>query len=73
MSYLYLWFQALQKLASQYLKRDWPGINPDDQRTDYRCVCVCVRVCESLRVFEFMNGDFFFPPHSYATSHRVDN
>ncbi|KAJ3590034.1 hypothetical protein NHX12_007991 [Muraenolepis orangiensis] len=28
--------QALQKLASQYLKRDWPGINPDDQRTDYR-------------------------------------
>lgn len=32
----YLLFQALQKLASQYLKRDWPGINPDDQRTDYR-------------------------------------
>lgn len=31
-------FQALQKLASQYLKRDWPGINPDDQRTDYRWV-----------------------------------
>ncbi|XP_056906723.1 F-BAR and double SH3 domains protein 2-like isoform X1 [Takifugu flavidus] len=30
--------QALQKLASQYLKRDWPGINPDDQRTDYRNV-----------------------------------
>uniref|UniRef100_A0A3Q2VMZ5 F-BAR domain-containing protein n=1 Tax=Haplochromis burtoni TaxID=8153 RepID=A0A3Q2VMZ5_HAPBU len=29
---------ALQKLASQYLKRDWPGINPDDQRTDYRNV-----------------------------------
>lgn len=33
---LILCFQALQKLASQYLKRDWPGINPDDQRTDYR-------------------------------------
>uniref|UniRef100_A0A8D3B9P1 FCH and double SH3 domains 2 n=1 Tax=Scophthalmus maximus TaxID=52904 RepID=A0A8D3B9P1_SCOMX len=30
--------QALQKLASQYLKRDWPGITPDDQRTDYRNV-----------------------------------
>ncbi|XP_033832986.1 F-BAR and double SH3 domains protein 2-like [Periophthalmus magnuspinnatus] len=30
--------QALQKLASQYLKRDWPGIDPDDQRTDYRNV-----------------------------------
>uniref|UniRef100_A0A671XYX2 F-BAR and double SH3 domains protein 2 n=1 Tax=Sparus aurata TaxID=8175 RepID=A0A671XYX2_SPAAU len=30
--------QALQKLASSYLKRDWPGINPDDQRTDYRNV-----------------------------------
>uniref|UniRef100_A0A8C1GPR9 FCH and double SH3 domains 2 n=1 Tax=Cyprinus carpio TaxID=7962 RepID=A0A8C1GPR9_CYPCA len=30
--------QALQKLASQYLKRDWPGIKPDDQRTDYRNV-----------------------------------
>ncbi|KAL7401384.1 hypothetical protein ABVT39_027205 [Epinephelus coioides] len=30
--------QALQKLASQYLKRDWPGINPEDQRTDYRNV-----------------------------------
>ncbi|XP_074536044.1 F-BAR and double SH3 domains protein 2 isoform X3 [Halichoeres trimaculatus] len=30
--------QALQKLASTYLKRDWPGINPDDQRTDYRNV-----------------------------------
>nr|XP_057935014.1 F-BAR and double SH3 domains protein 2-like isoform X3 [Doryrhamphus excisus] len=30
--------QALQKLASQYLKRDWPGINQDDQRTDYRNV-----------------------------------
>ncbi|XP_043974971.1 F-BAR and double SH3 domains protein 2-like isoform X6 [Gambusia affinis] len=30
--------QALQKLASQYLKRDWPGISPDDQRTDYRNV-----------------------------------
>ncbi|XP_038829634.1 F-BAR and double SH3 domains protein 2-like [Salvelinus namaycush] len=29
---------ALQKLASQYLKRDWPGIKPDDQRTDYRNV-----------------------------------
>uniref|UniRef100_A0A8C7ZL37 F-BAR and double SH3 domains protein 2 n=1 Tax=Oryzias sinensis TaxID=183150 RepID=A0A8C7ZL37_9TELE len=29
---------ALQKLASQYLKRDWPGISPDDQRTDYRNV-----------------------------------
>ncbi|XP_054461545.1 F-BAR and double SH3 domains protein 2-like [Anoplopoma fimbria] len=29
---------ALQKLASQYLKRDWPAINPDDQRTDYRNV-----------------------------------
>uniref|UniRef100_A0A8D3DMI4 FCH and double SH3 domains 2 n=1 Tax=Scophthalmus maximus TaxID=52904 RepID=A0A8D3DMI4_SCOMX len=29
---------ALQKLASQYLKRDWPGITPDDQRTDYRNV-----------------------------------
>lgn len=32
----YLLSKALQKLASQYLKRDWPGINPDDQRTDYR-------------------------------------
>uniref|UniRef100_A0A671L4J7 FCH and double SH3 domains 2 n=1 Tax=Sinocyclocheilus anshuiensis TaxID=1608454 RepID=A0A671L4J7_9TELE len=30
--------QALQKLASQYLKRDWPGIKPDDRRTDYRNV-----------------------------------
>uniref|UniRef100_A0A8C7ZHC8 F-BAR and double SH3 domains protein 2 n=1 Tax=Oryzias sinensis TaxID=183150 RepID=A0A8C7ZHC8_9TELE len=30
--------RALQKLASQYLKRDWPGISPDDQRTDYRNV-----------------------------------
>lgn len=30
--------QALQKLASQYLKRDWPGIDPDDERTDYRNV-----------------------------------
>ncbi|XP_017286510.1 F-BAR and double SH3 domains protein 2 isoform X2 [Kryptolebias marmoratus] len=30
--------QALQKLASQYLKKDWPGISPDDQRTDYRNV-----------------------------------
>ncbi|XP_077467404.1 F-BAR and double SH3 domains protein 2 isoform X2 [Stigmatopora argus] len=30
--------QALQRLASQYLKRDWPGINLDDQRTDYRNV-----------------------------------
>ncbi|XP_072318040.1 F-BAR and double SH3 domains protein 2-like isoform X5 [Eucyclogobius newberryi] len=30
--------QALQKLASQYLKRDWPGIDPEDQRTDYRNV-----------------------------------
>ncbi|KAG7470948.1 hypothetical protein MATL_G00119280 [Megalops atlanticus] len=29
--------QALQKLASQYLKRDWPGIKPDE-RTDYRNV-----------------------------------
>uniref|UniRef100_A0A8C6KEE2 F-BAR and double SH3 domains protein 2 n=1 Tax=Nothobranchius furzeri TaxID=105023 RepID=A0A8C6KEE2_NOTFU len=29
---------ALQKLASQYLKKDWPGISPDDQRTDYRNV-----------------------------------
>ncbi|XP_019741390.1 F-BAR and double SH3 domains protein 2 isoform X3 [Hippocampus comes] len=29
---------ALQKLASQYLKRDWPGINPDEQRTDFRNV-----------------------------------
>ncbi|KAI4877841.1 hypothetical protein NFI96_021787 [Prochilodus magdalenae] len=29
---------ALQKLANQYLKRDWPGIKPDDQRTDYRNV-----------------------------------
>uniref|UniRef100_A0A672PLU0 F-BAR and double SH3 domains protein 2 n=1 Tax=Sinocyclocheilus grahami TaxID=75366 RepID=A0A672PLU0_SINGR len=35
--YFYI-FQALQKLASQYLKRDWPGIKPDDQRTDYRNV-----------------------------------
>uniref|UniRef100_A0A3Q1BQ19 FCH and double SH3 domains 2 n=1 Tax=Amphiprion ocellaris TaxID=80972 RepID=A0A3Q1BQ19_AMPOC len=34
----YGFFSALQKLASQYLKRDWPGINPDDQRTDYRNV-----------------------------------
>ncbi|KAF3847811.1 hypothetical protein F7725_020839 [Dissostichus mawsoni] len=33
--------QALQKLASQYLKRDWPGINPDDQRTDYRVSLTC--------------------------------
>ncbi|XP_045559977.1 F-BAR and double SH3 domains protein 2 [Salmo salar] len=30
--------QALQKLASQYLKRDWPGIKPDGQITDYRNV-----------------------------------
>uniref|UniRef100_A0A8C6WTH2 F-BAR and double SH3 domains protein 2 n=1 Tax=Neogobius melanostomus TaxID=47308 RepID=A0A8C6WTH2_9GOBI len=30
--------QALQKLASQYLKRDWPGIDLDDERTDYRNV-----------------------------------
>uniref|UniRef100_A0A3P8WQR9 FCH and double SH3 domains 2 n=1 Tax=Cynoglossus semilaevis TaxID=244447 RepID=A0A3P8WQR9_CYNSE len=30
--------QALQKLASQYLKRDWPGVDPDDERTDYRNV-----------------------------------
>ncbi|KAL0973473.1 hypothetical protein UPYG_G00204380 [Umbra pygmaea] len=30
--------QALQKLATQYLKRDWPGVKPDDQRTDYRNV-----------------------------------
>ncbi|XP_042152357.1 F-BAR and double SH3 domains protein 2-like isoform X2 [Oncorhynchus tshawytscha] len=30
--------QALQKLASQYLKRDWPGIKPEDQGTDYRNV-----------------------------------
>ncbi|XP_035241024.1 F-BAR and double SH3 domains protein 2-like isoform X1 [Anguilla anguilla] len=29
--------QALQKLASQYLKRDWPGIGADE-RTDYRNV-----------------------------------
>ncbi|CAL8335113.1 unnamed protein product, partial [Boreogadus saida] len=35
--------QALQKLASQYLKRDWPGNNPDDQRTDYRNVYVVWR------------------------------
>lgn len=35
-SSLHLCFQALHKLAGQYLKRDWPGINPDDQRTDYR-------------------------------------
>uniref|UniRef100_A0A8C1I9P5 F-BAR and double SH3 domains protein 2 n=1 Tax=Cyprinus carpio TaxID=7962 RepID=A0A8C1I9P5_CYPCA len=35
--YFYI-FQALQKLANQYLKRDWPGIKPDDQRTDYRNV-----------------------------------
>ncbi|EHA99915.1 FCH and double SH3 domains protein 2, partial [Heterocephalus glaber] len=27
--------QGIQKLASQYLKRDWPGIKPDD-RNDYR-------------------------------------
>ncbi|XP_006141021.1 F-BAR and double SH3 domains protein 2 isoform X1 [Tupaia chinensis] len=27
--------QGIQKLASQYLKRDWPGIKADD-RTDYR-------------------------------------
>uniref|UniRef100_A0A8C4ZAU9 FCH and double SH3 domains 2 n=1 Tax=Gadus morhua TaxID=8049 RepID=A0A8C4ZAU9_GADMO len=27
----------------QYLKRDWPGINPDDQRTDYRNVYVVWR------------------------------
>ncbi|GAA6091210.1 F-BAR and double SH3 domains protein 2 isoform X2 [Tachysurus ichikawai] len=31
-------WQALQKLANQYLKRDWPGIKPDDQRNDYRNV-----------------------------------
>uniref|UniRef100_A0A8C1GKF9 F-BAR and double SH3 domains protein 2 n=1 Tax=Cyprinus carpio TaxID=7962 RepID=A0A8C1GKF9_CYPCA len=31
-------YEALQKLANQYLKRDWPGIKPDDQRTDYRNV-----------------------------------
>uniref|UniRef100_A0A8C2I941 FCH and double SH3 domains 2 n=1 Tax=Cyprinus carpio TaxID=7962 RepID=A0A8C2I941_CYPCA len=35
--YFYI-LQALQKLANQYLKRDWPGIKPDDQRTDYRNV-----------------------------------
>ncbi|XP_066555430.1 F-BAR and double SH3 domains protein 2 isoform X1 [Amia ocellicauda] len=29
--------QALQKLASQYLKRDWPGIKTEE-RTDYRNV-----------------------------------
>ncbi|EDM18303.1 FCH and double SH3 domains 2 (predicted), isoform CRA_c [Rattus norvegicus] len=27
--------QGIQKLASQYLKRDWPGIKTDD-RNDYR-------------------------------------
>lgn len=27
--------QGIQKLASQYLKRDWPGIKADD-RNDYR-------------------------------------
>ncbi|XP_021098944.1 F-BAR and double SH3 domains protein 2 isoform X4 [Heterocephalus glaber] len=27
--------EGIQKLASQYLKRDWPGIKPDD-RNDYR-------------------------------------
>ncbi|XP_010601535.1 F-BAR and double SH3 domains protein 2 isoform X4 [Fukomys damarensis] len=27
--------QGIQKLTSQYLKRDWPGIKPDD-RNDYR-------------------------------------
>ncbi|KAK6296456.1 hypothetical protein J4Q44_G00325980 [Coregonus suidteri] len=28
--------QALQKLASQYLKRDWPGINQTTKGTDYK-------------------------------------
>ncbi|XP_023065281.1 F-BAR and double SH3 domains protein 2-like [Piliocolobus tephrosceles] len=27
--------QGIQKLASQYLKRDWPGVKADD-RNDYR-------------------------------------
>ncbi|KAG9263078.1 F-BAR and double SH3 domains protein 2 [Astyanax mexicanus] len=30
--------QALQKLASQYLKRDWPGVQSEEQK-DYRNVC----------------------------------
>ncbi|XP_017563244.1 F-BAR and double SH3 domains protein 2 [Pygocentrus nattereri] len=36
--------QALQKLASQYLKRDWPGVQgtPEEQK-DYRNVCTVWR------------------------------
>lgn len=30
--------QALQKLASQYLKRDWPGVQSEEQK-DYKNVC----------------------------------
>lgn len=32
---MYFFKQGIQKLASQYLKRDWPGIKADD-RNDYR-------------------------------------
>ncbi|KAI4892658.1 hypothetical protein NFI96_022795, partial [Prochilodus magdalenae] len=34
--------QALQKLASQYLKRDWPGVQSEEQK-DYRNVCTVWR------------------------------
>ncbi|XP_035391441.1 F-BAR and double SH3 domains protein 2 isoform X1 [Electrophorus electricus] len=34
--------QALQKLASQYLKREWPGIQSEEQK-EYRNVCTVWR------------------------------
>ncbi|MCI4388029.1 hypothetical protein PGIGA_G00080790 [Pangasianodon gigas] len=34
--------QALQKLASQYLKREWPGVQSEEQK-DYRNVCIVWR------------------------------
>ncbi|XP_062869802.1 F-BAR and double SH3 domains protein 2 [Trichomycterus rosablanca] len=34
--------QALQKLASQYLKREWPGVQSEDQ-LDFRNVCTVWR------------------------------
>ncbi|KAM9455757.1 F-BAR and double SH3 domains protein 2 [Clarias gariepinus] len=34
--------QALQKLASQYLKREWPGVQSEEQK-DYRNVCTVWR------------------------------
>ncbi|XP_076138128.1 F-BAR and double SH3 domains protein 2 isoform X2 [Alosa pseudoharengus] len=62
--------QALQKLASQYLKRDWPGIKPDDQHTDYRNVYAVwraylegtVQVTQSrINVFENYKNDITDP------------